>query len=75
MTSLGYREISAYVRGEMSLEEAMARMKVETHRFIRHQYTWFRKMPDVHWFDLEQEVESQIVALIEAFLAPGEGAS
>ncbi|MCC9076994.1 tRNA (adenosine(37)-N6)-dimethylallyltransferase MiaA [Litorilinea aerophila] len=75
MTSLGYREIIAYLRGEMSLEEAMARMKVETHRFIRHQYTWFRKMPDVHWFDLEQEVESQIVALIEAFLAPGEGAS
>ena len=52
MTSLGYREISAYLRGEMTLDAAIERIQIETHRFVRHQMTSFRKMPNVEWFDL-----------------------
>lgn len=68
LTSLGYREIGAYLRGECSLEDASARIKIETHRFVRHQTTWFRKMQDVVWFNLDQCREEEIVALVERFL-------
>lgn len=69
MTSLGYREISAYLGGELSLEEAVARIAIETNRYVRHQETWFRRMPDVHWFDPDDETTSQrIFATIEVFL-------
>jgi tRNA dimethylallyltransferase len=69
MTSLGYREIGAYLRGEMTLHEAITHIQTETHRFVRHQMTWFRKMPDVVWFDLSEEgAQPAVVAKIEAFL-------
>ena len=54
ISSLGYREIIAHLAGEITLATAVERIKHETHRFVRHQYTSFRKMSDIHWFDLSQ---------------------
>lgn len=52
MSSLGYRQLRAYLVGETSLQEAVAEIKTETHRFIRHQYNWFRPNdPDIYWLD------------------------
>jgi tRNA dimethylallyltransferase len=69
MTSLGYREISAYLRGEMTLDAAIERIQIETHRFVRRQMTWFRKMPDVEWFDLSKPgSEEAVVARVARFL-------
>jgi tRNA dimethylallyltransferase len=53
MTSLGYREIVAYLAGAMTLEQAVERIQIETHRFVRHQMTWFRKLPGLYWFDMD----------------------
>lgn len=70
MTSLGYREVSAYLRGEMTLAAAIERIQIETHRFVRHQMTWFRKMPDVVWFDVsEPGGEAAVEAQVAEFLA------
>lgn len=54
ISSLGYREIIAHLAGEITLATAVERIKHETHRFVRHQYTSFRKMSGIHWFDLSQ---------------------
>jgi tRNA dimethylallyltransferase len=52
MSSLGYRQLHAYLIGETSLQEAAAEIKIETHRFIRHQYNWFGPNdPGIHWLD------------------------
>jgi tRNA dimethylallyltransferase len=56
MTGLGYREIGAHVRGEISLERAVTLLKSNTRKFIRHQSNWFRLTdPRIHWFDLSKE--------------------
>jgi tRNA dimethylallyltransferase len=69
MTSLGYREICAYLRGEMTLDDAITRIQVETHRFVRHQMTSLRKMKGIQWFDLsEAGSEAEIAQTIERFL-------
>ncbi len=47
--SLGYREMAAYLRGELSLEEATGQMKMKTRRFAKRQLTWFRPDPRVEW--------------------------
>lgn len=52
MSSLGYREIGAYLRGEVSLEEAATRIKTATHAYIRRQLTWFRPDARIHWLDV-----------------------
>ena len=72
LTSLGYRELVAHLRGELSLEEAIQRIRVETHRFVRHQYTWFRRMEGVHWFDMSRSPQLAIRELVAAFLAEGQ---
>ena len=53
MSSLGYPQIGAALRGEVSLAEAVQTIKHGTHRFVRHQYAWFRpKDVRIQWFDL-----------------------
>lgn len=56
MSGLGYRQMMAYLDGELSLPEAVERTKFETHRFARQQNTWFRlDDPRIHWFDLQRD--------------------
>ena len=69
MTSLGYREMGAHIRGELSLEDAVEKTKTETHRFVRHQYTWFRKMGAVQWFDPSQVPRDDVHRIVAEFLA------
>lgn len=76
MTSLGYREMAAYLRGEMDLASAVERIQSETHRYVRHQLTWLRRMPGIVWFDLEAPgVEEAITAAVADFLAAHRGAT
>ena len=71
LTSLGYNEIQAYLEGAMSLNEAVAKIKTETHRFVRHQTTWFRKMDNIHWYDMDDDPMAQIAGTIRTFIASG----
>ena len=43
LSGIGYAEIVAHLRGETTLPEATARIKINTHRYVRHQETWFRR--------------------------------
>lgn len=65
LSAIGYREIVAYLRGRMTLNEAVVQMKRSTRRFVRHQGAWFNeKDPAIHWFGMESDTESQIESLI-----------
>lgn len=48
-TAIGYREVAAYLRGELDLDQAQERTVVATRRFARRQDSWFRKDPRVVW--------------------------
>lgn len=45
MSSIGYRQLLPFLRGESSLSEAVERIKADTHRYVRHQETWLRRNP------------------------------
>jgi tRNA dimethylallyltransferase len=45
MSSLGYRQLVPYLNDEQSLQEAIAQIKTDTHRYVRHQETWLRRNP------------------------------
>ena len=55
MQGLGYKEILAYLNGEMSLETAVNILKRDTRHFAKRQFTWFKRMPYVQWFDVGQD--------------------
>ena len=62
MSSLGYPQLGAVLRGEQSLAEAVQQIKHQTHRFVRHQYAWFRPAdPCITWFDVSQQTVTAIV--------------
>ncbi len=68
LSGLGYRQLLAHLRGESSLDEAVARTQFETHRFARQQATWFRADdPRIAWFDADDG--AAIVAAVAAWLA------
>ncbi|WP_209847252.1 tRNA (adenosine(37)-N6)-dimethylallyltransferase MiaA [Paenibacillus sediminis] len=54
MQGLGYKEIAAYLQGEVSFEEAVEWLKRDTRRFAKRQLSWFRHMKDIHWVDVTQ---------------------
>lgn len=49
MQGLGYKEIYAYLDGEMTLDEAVYILKRDTRHFAKRQLTWFKRERDVTW--------------------------
>jgi tRNA dimethylallyltransferase len=47
---LGYRELAAFSRNELSLEQARAAIQQSTRRYAKRQQTWFRREQNVTWF-------------------------
>ena len=54
MRVIGYNEIIAHLRGEISLEEAAALIKRNTRAYVRRQANWFKRTdPDIHWLNAQ----------------------
>lgn len=68
MNSIGYKQIGAMLRGEISLEKAIEGIMADNHRFVRHQYAWFRlKDSRIHWFNIHNTIGSEVIALISNY--------
>ncbi|MCD7806098.1 MAG: tRNA (adenosine(37)-N6)-dimethylallyltransferase MiaA [Lachnospiraceae bacterium] len=51
MQGLGYKETIDYLTGEITLDEAVYRIKRDTRHFAKRQLTWFKRERDVIWID------------------------
>lgn len=58
MSGLGYAQLGAYLRGELTLEEAVTEIKRDTRTFVRRQYTWFRRHGALHWLESPSPAET-----------------
>ena len=47
---IGYRELRAVLRSELSLQQAREAIQQATRRYAKRQLTWFRKEAGVQWF-------------------------
>lgn len=63
---LGYRQVLRYLKGEISLEEAIRLTKLETRHYAKRQMTWFRKTPGLTWFQPTEK--DQIRKYVKNFL-------
>lgn len=52
MQAIGYKEIAEYLKGEITLEEALRLIKRGTKRYAKRQFTWFKKEEGIHWIDV-----------------------
>lgn len=51
--AIGYREVAAYVAGEIGEAEARERTVIATRQFARRQDAWFRRDPRIGWLDYD----------------------
>ncbi len=51
LNTLGYAEMRQYLRGDLSLAEAIDLTILHTRQFAKRQRTWFRAIPEIEWFD------------------------
>ena len=69
MSSIGYRQLVPYLSGESSLDEAVERIRLDTHRYVRHQETWLRRNSRLVWFDVTRPGwVTGVLALVHAFV-------
>ena len=50
--AVGYAELIRHLRGNLSLEDAVEKIKIHSRRLGKSQRTWFKRFRDVEWFDL-----------------------
>ena len=64
MSGFGYRELSAYLRGELSRDAAIEQYKRATRQYARRQLTWFRPDSRIEWFDARSVSAIEIAAKV-----------
>lgn len=66
LQTVGYREIFNYIEGQYDLNKAIEDIKTNTRRFAKRQITWFKRTPNVHWFDYQTPRERIITTIEES---------
>lgn len=51
MQGLGYKEVVEYLQGNISKEEMIEKIKMETRRYAKRQITWFKKNKQTIWIE------------------------
>jgi len=67
MRSIGYKEMTAYLAGEMTLDEAVTLIKRDTRRYAKRQMTWFTRENDIYWLEYPGSFASILGHVIEFF--------
>lgn len=69
--AIGYKELEKYFNKEITLEEAIFKIKQNSTRYAKRQLTWFRKDKNIHWFFWDEKknslIKDEILNLIKNF--------
>ena len=65
MQGLGYKEVVQYIQGELTKEEMIEKIKMETRRYAKRQMTWFRKNKQTIWLNGQDNIQNNIKIILE----------
>lgn len=60
MNGIGYKESALYLTNKISKEEAVENIKKNTRHFAKRQFTWYKKMPYINWYDADKLTEKEL---------------
>ena len=60
ISAIGYKELFSYFEGEISLDEAVDKIKTESRRYAKRQMTWFRREKGYYIYNLSIQSEKEI---------------
>lgn len=67
LAALGYKQALEHIRGELSLEQAIAAAQQGHRNYAKRQMTWFRREPRVHWivgFGSDRNIQEEAGRLV-----------
>lgn len=59
MKGIGYKEIMEYLEGNISLEDAVEKVKKNTRHYAKKQLTWFRRYDKMKWYDISNTIDEE----------------
>src|SRR5258708_27512876 len=71
LSTIGYKQIAAHLRGEMTLADAVSLAKRDSRRLAKRQLTWFRREPGIVWLDPQRGAQDAL-PLFEKFFGARE---
>jgi tRNA dimethylallyltransferase len=70
MRAIGVRELSSYLLGDATLDEAVAAGRLATRRYAKRQYTWFAHQPPAEWPRFKEALDLDSLGDALALLEP-----
>ena len=70
MKSIGYKQVVQYYSGELDRTTAIAKIKQYTRNFAKRQFTWYKKMSYIKWFEVKSasdydDISEQMKQILE----------
>lgn len=65
MQAIGYKETKEYLEGNLTKEELIEKIKMETRRYAKRQITWFKRIKEATWLDMQEPIENNIRKVLE----------
>lgn len=56
--AIGHKEFFKYFDDEISLEEAVENLKMQTRRYAKRQMTWFSKNDKINWINVDEQQDA-----------------
>ena len=67
MQGLGYKEVKEFLDGNISKEEMIEKIKMETRRYTKRQITWFKRIENIIWLDGLNKTEENVNSIMEVY--------
>jgi tRNA dimethylallyltransferase len=67
MRSIGYKEMTAYLHGELGWDEARQAIAQATRNYAKRQMTWFARDPEIKWVEYPRDFDTIIRTVIDFF--------
>lgn len=67
MRSIGYKETVAHILGEITSDEAIRLIKLNTRHYAKRQLTWFKADKNILWFDYPENFDSILKTVVDFF--------
>ena len=62
---LGYKEVVTYLNNEITFEEMVEKIKLETRHYAKRQLTWFRRNKQIIWINGLDSIQNNINIILE----------
>jgi len=72
LTPIGYKELFPYFEKQESLESCLEKIKQNSRRYAKRQYTWFNNQMEICWFNVDFENFNNTVQAISTYIDSSE---